>query len=151
LSVPEAGNLFYIKNCSACHGENLMGNGQFPSLLQVEQRLKPDEAKNTIKKGRGMMPSFSKLSDEEIDAIVSYLFKLNVGKKYENVKAGNLAAVESETRKRYSIKGYTQLLDQDGYPGSKPPWGTLNAVDLNSGDILWKVPLGQYPELAKRV
>ncbi|MFI5192654.1 MAG: PQQ-binding-like beta-propeller repeat protein [Chitinophagales bacterium] len=150
LSIPKAGNLFYIKNCSACHGENLKGNGQFPSLLQVEQRLKPDEAKNTIKKGRGMMPSFSKLPDEEINAIISYLFKLNANKKYENGKTGNPVAMESETRKRYSIKGYTQLLDQDGYPGSKPPWGTLNAVDLNSGDILWKVPLGQYPELAKK-
>src|SRR5665213_2205762 len=71
LSIPKAGNLFYMKNCSACHGENLKGNGQFPSLLQVEQRLKPDEAKSVIKKGRGMMPSFSKLSDEEINAIIS--------------------------------------------------------------------------------
>jgi len=38
--------------------------------------------------------------------------------------------------------------DQDGYPGVKPPWGTLNAVDLNSGELVWKIPLGEYPALA---
>jgi quinoprotein glucose dehydrogenase len=29
-----------------------------------------------------------------------------------------------------------------------PPWGTLNAIDLNTGKYLWKIPLGEYPELA---
>jgi quinoprotein glucose dehydrogenase len=150
LSMQKAGNLLYMRNCSACHGEDLKGNGQFPPLFQIGQRLKPVEVENVVEKGRAMMPSFSRLSDEERNAIISYLFKINRDKKYKNTMAGNIAISEQKTRTRYRIKGYSQLLDQDGYPGVKPPWGTLNAVDLNSGDILWKVPLGQYPELAEK-
>ncbi|HTF31183.1 MAG TPA: PQQ-binding-like beta-propeller repeat protein, partial [Flavitalea sp.] len=46
--------------------------------------------------------------------------------------------------------GWKPLRDQNGYPGIKPPWGTLNAIDLNSGNILWQVPLGEYPELLSK-
>ena len=42
------------------------------------------------------------------------------------------------------------MLDPDGYPGIKPPWGTLTAIDLNLGTIVWQVPLGEYPELARQ-
>jgi quinoprotein glucose dehydrogenase len=46
--------------------------------------------------------------------------------------------------------GYARFLDKDGYPAIKPPWGLLNAIDLNKGEILWQVPLGEYPELTAR-
>ena len=48
----------------------------------------------------------------------------------------------------YRFTGYVKFLDPDGYPAVKPPWGTLNAIDLNTGKYLWRIPLGQYPELA---
>ena len=95
------------------------------------------------------MPAFSKLPDEERNAIISYLFALNTGKKYQENKTGG-ATPETKTRVRYGLKGYSQLLDQNGYPGIKPPWGTLNAVDLNSGNILWKIPLGKYQALVEK-
>ena len=47
----------------------------------------------------------------------------------------------------YTHTGYNRFLDPDGYPAVKPPWGTLNAIDLNTGEYLWRVPLGEYPEL----
>jgi quinoprotein glucose dehydrogenase len=50
----------------------------------------------------------------------------------------------------YSITGYTRFDDADGYPAVAPPWGTLNAIDLNTGKYLWKLPLGEYPELAAK-
>src|SRR4029077_1173656 len=43
--------------------------------------------------------------------------------------------------------GYPKFLDNEGYPASKPPWGTLVCLDLNTGKLLWRVPLGEYPEL----
>ena len=42
------------------------------------------------------------------------------------------------------------MKDQNGYPGVKPPWGTQNAVNFYTGEIVWKIPLGEFPELAKK-
>ena len=50
----------------------------------------------------------------------------------------------------YGPSGYVRFVDAKGYPGVKPPWGLLNAIDLNKGEILWRVPLGEFPELAAR-
>lgn len=149
MNMQEAGKILFTRNCSACHGTDLKGNGQFPPLLQIEKRMKPDDAKNVIEKGRGMMASFNKLNAEEKNAIVSYLFKTNGNKKFVPKQPDSLTANNS-TRVRYSLKDYLQLVDQNGYPGVKPPWGTLNAVDLNTGDILWKKPLGEFPALAEK-
>ena len=59
-----------------------------------------------------------------------------------------------ETRNKYSYYKYfskfERLLDQNGYPGSKPPWGNLSALDLNTGKIKWQVPFGEYDELTKK-
>ncbi|MGD9853342.1 MAG: pyrroloquinoline quinone-dependent dehydrogenase [Planctomycetaceae bacterium] len=51
---------------------------------------------------------------------------------------------------RYGHRGYVRFLDQEGYPAMKPPWGLLNAIDLNRGEFVWRVPLGEYPELTAR-
>ncbi len=150
INMPQAGKVLYTRNCSACHGADLKGNGQFPPLLQIAQRLKPDAAKNVIEKGRGMMPSFSKLKQEEKNAILSYLYGTNNNTKFPNKTINTDDATADKTKVRYGLKGYLQLVDQNGYPGVKPPWGTLNAVDLNTGDILWKKPLGEYKELAAK-
>ena len=48
----------------------------------------------------------------------------------------------------YRFTGYHKFYDPDGYPAVVPPWGTLNAINLNTGEYAWKIPLGEYPELA---
>ena len=149
MNMQQAGKILYTRNCSACHGADLKGNGQFPPLLQIEQRLKPDEAKNVIEKGRGLMASFNRLPAEQKNAIISYLYNTNGGRKFV-AKQRDSVIEGSDNRVRYGLKGYMQLLDQNGYPGTKPPWGTLNAVDLNTGNMLWKKPLGEYPALVKK-
>jgi quinoprotein glucose dehydrogenase len=51
---------------------------------------------------------------------------------------------------KYRFTGYQKFLDPEGYPAVLPPWGTLNAIDLNTGDYAWKIPLGEYPDLAAK-
>ena len=51
---------------------------------------------------------------------------------------------------KYRNEGYILFRDPQGYPPLTPPWGTLNAIDLNTGKYLWRVPLGEYPELAAK-
>lgn len=50
----------------------------------------------------------------------------------------------------YGHLGYPRLLDHEGYPGVKPPWGLLTAVDLRRGTFRWQVPLGEFEELTAR-
>lgn len=50
----------------------------------------------------------------------------------------------------FNHTGYNQLLDHEGYPGIKPPWGQLTAINLNTGEFAWQVPLGEHPELTAR-
>jgi len=95
------------------------------------------------------MPSFYSLPQEDKDAIIAYLFDQK-DKRLYLAKTTDSDTIKKDARKRYGLKDYIHLEDQDGYPGVKPPWGTLNAVNLNSGEIAWKIPLGEFPELAAR-
>jgi quinoprotein glucose dehydrogenase len=104
-----------------------------------------------LQKPRGMMPSFNALPEQDKDAIIAFLFKLKNERLYQPKSQDSKAnVITKEAKKRYSLKGYIQLKDQNGYPGVKPPWDTLNAVNLNTGELVWKIPLGEFPELAAK-
>ena len=88
------------------------------------------------------MPSFPGLKAAEVSAIAQYLLS---GESKEMQSEG-----PSPTRPAYRFTGYHKFLDPDGYPAVAPPWGTLNAINLNTGEYAWKIPLGEYPDLAAK-
>ncbi len=130
----------YKANCAACHGTDRRGNhdGSYPSLLGIGKRLSTDAIDQVLLKGRGMMPSFSHLPEAERKAIVDYL--LDKGSAAQLVRT-------QKNDVPYQHTGYNRWYDSKGYPVSAPPWGTLTAIDLNTGEHRWQVPLGEYPEL----
>ena len=134
----------YINNCSACHGEDRRGNhdGSYPSLVGVEKKYRETDVLELLEKGRGMMPSFSHIGIDQRKAIVSFVLGKN---------SGSIAAAESVKKKLpYHHTGYNRWYDRNGYPVSRPPWGTLTALDLNTGDLKWQVPLGAYKALTEK-
>jgi quinoprotein glucose dehydrogenase len=144
------GGKLYAKNCALCHGDDRQGEvSNYPGLLGVRQRMDDGQVVNTIHHGKGRMPGFPQLTRADADAILRFLGPSSIlapevtsGKKELEVNSF------PSTMPKYRFTGYRKFLDPDGYPAVAPPWGTLNAIDLNTGKFLWKVPLGQYPELA---
>ena len=152
------GNAMYEINCAACHGADRKGSGtQFPDLTRIQANFNKAQVAQIIKTGSGRMPSFQHLPQDDREAIVDYLFnpwavRPKVVTEHTEVGTSTPKEVNNDFgfKPLYVNKVWRKLSDQDGYPGIKPPWGTLNAIDLNTGDYLWRVPLGEYPELTKR-
>ncbi len=150
------GNRLYVKNCSPCHGINRTGSGSIiPSLIDVGKRRSDEEISAIIKMGNGRMPAFSTISDDNLKAIMGYLNYNEIIPpkiKSEQNHNGNEAIANPDFPyvPDYFIKSWDRFTDPNGYLGIKPPWGTLNAIDLNTGDYLWTVPLGEFPELTKK-
>jgi mono/diheme cytochrome c family protein len=149
------GGKLYAKNCAICHGDDRFGApSNYPGLLGVRSRLEDAQIAETIHSGKGRMPGFPKLTPADTAAILRFL-----GPPMESVSAPAGAGSTREladdapftsATPKYRFTGYRKFLDPEGYPAVAPPWGTLNAVDLNTGKYLWKIPLGNYPELAAR-
>jgi quinoprotein glucose dehydrogenase len=111
-----------------------------PPLTGIASRRSEAEITNVIRKGVGRMPAFSALTDEAVEALVRYIGAGEDRELTMTVKA-------SGPQLKYSAATNAKFLDPDGYPAISPPWGTLNAIDLNAGTIRWQVPLGEVPEL----
>ncbi len=150
-----AGGKIYERNCALCHGEDLLGApSNYPGLIGVRARLTDQQILDNVHHGKGRMPAFSKLTDADTAPLLRFL---GDGKPMlvAATETSSKQEVESMPRgtapvARYRFTGYRKFLDPDGYPAVAPPWGTLNAIDLNTGKYLWKVPLGQYPELVAK-
>ena len=136
------GRTIYLSQCSVCHRDNLAGSPpDFPSLAGIGTRLNEQGIAKVIKSGKGRMPPFNQIPDDELSVLVSFLVK---GESKE------LASKDPAVRMKYRFTGYHRFYDPEGYPAVLPPWGTLNAIDLNTGKYLWKIPLGEYPALASQ-
>jgi quinoprotein glucose dehydrogenase len=133
----------YMSQCSICHGENMTGSPPaMPSLIGVGERLTPAQMAATIKNGKGRMPGLPNLTEDQSYAVISFLLS---GESKELT-----SSAPPPVSMPYRFTGYHKFLDPEGYPGVAPPWGTLNAINLNTGEYVWKIPLGEYPELASK-
>jgi quinoprotein glucose dehydrogenase len=132
------GRMLYETNCAICHGQDLMGIGVAPPLRGLRFRMSDADIARQVRSGTNGMTAFPNMSETDLKALTDYLLLRDRGTIPANVKS---------ERPRYSFTGYPKFLDNEGYPANKPPWGTLNCLDLNTGKLLWTVPLGEYPAL----
>jgi quinoprotein glucose dehydrogenase len=141
-----SGRGIYQQNCAACHRDDLQGTPpQIASLVGIAQRRTGSEILAIIQKGAGRMPGFPYLSPGAVAVLVEYLISGT-----DAPTAPTAQTSSSPPLVPYRFTGYRKFLDPDGYPAVAPPWGTLNAINLNTGDFVWRVPLGEYPEFAAK-
>ena len=146
-----SGKALYLQHCATCHRDDRLGTPpQIASLIGVAERRTFPDIVATIHDGRGRMPGFPQLAGTEVNAIVRFVVS------GEDVPAGggdrdnSTASTHPLINNNFLFTGYRKFLDPEGYPATAPPWGTLNAIDLNTGEYVWKIPLGEYPQLAEQ-
>jgi len=141
--VPRSDESLYAANCAGCHGEQRQGTAIGPSLVNVIERRSREQLIKIIREGAGRMPAFAAaMEGGAITDIVNYLA---TGKDASVTKVGT-----SPFTLPYRTAYFDIFTDHEGYPGIKPPWGTLSAIDLNAGKIRWTIPFGEYPKLAAK-
>jgi quinoprotein glucose dehydrogenase len=131
----------YKDQCAGCHGDDRSGSPpEFPSLRNISTRMSSRQIASVVRKGKGRMPGFPNIKSGELKTLVRYL---------TSGVDQNLSGKKEDARSfiPYRFTGYKRFLDPDGYPAVAPPWGTLSAINLNTGEYAWRVPLGDYPDL----
>ena len=146
----EAGKKLFQKNCSMCHGADRRAGQTDPSLAAypslVGLGLDAASFKSLIFTGKGTMPPFTHLTDGERTAIASFVLDLKALQQ-ETMENSSRTDLPSYYQIPYREGNSGKFLSKEGYPGVKPPWGHLTAVNLNTGAVVWKQAIGDYPEL----
>ncbi len=153
------GERIYQDRCSSCHGLNRAGSPPaIPSLNGITAKLSDGEIAQTVQHGYGRMPPFPDIDDQQANAVIAYL-KVPGRDRRQSARSEQVAPGAAEANEKnepaypqdpFKTVGSLYFLDPDGYPAVTPPWGTLNAINMNTGKYLWKIPLGEYPELAAK-
>ena len=143
----------YLVYCGACHGLQREGNAQmqFPSLVDIAKRKTHAEIETVTRNGGGRMPGYQTMPEARRAAIINYV--INNGNPPAPASRNESGLPKSTSKNNppsYAFGGFRRWLDPEGFPAIKPPWGTLNAVDMNTGELKWKVVLGEYEQLTAR-
>jgi hypothetical protein len=117
------------------------GSGNYPSIVDVGKKYDARSFLEFINAGRRMMPSFQHLDQEDKDAIAAFV--LNLQNEQQKKYTPHLTAIDSFRMVPYQISGYNKFITKSGFPCLAPPWGVLNAIDLNTGDYVWKENFGE--------
>jgi quinoprotein glucose dehydrogenase len=141
--IPNNDTSLYNSKCATCHREDRKGTPQAPSLIAIGERHTRDELVTLIREGTGRMPGNPDMGARNINDLVDFLI---TGRD----KGADPELMKDPSWLKYRSDGETLFRDPDGYPPITPPWGTLNAIDLNAGTIRWQIPFGEYPELAAK-
>lgn len=144
----KTGRAIYMNQCAACHGENRQGSPpEFPGLVGIAARLPSQRIAAQIRNGSGRMPGFPGLDDDELTLVTQYIV---AGSDGRDVASHPTVITSQADGDAWIFDGFRRFLDQDGYPAIAPPWGTLSAIDVSSGTYRWRIPFGEYPELAAK-
>jgi len=141
------GERFYANNCVVCHQEDRGGFAAsgFPSLIDIKSRKTKEEVTQQIRQGKGMMTGFPQIKDNELESLLKFLFD-EQDKKEVDIENGE----DELSVLPYKHSGYNKFLDSNGNPGIAPPWGTMHAINLNTGEYIWSIPLGETPSLLEK-
>jgi quinoprotein glucose dehydrogenase len=149
--APQTGEQVYAANCVSCHRPDRRGDGgRTPSLVGVTERRTVTELRQVIERGKGFMPALPQLTDAQKDAVIAYLAGRAEAAPAAPARSDDPRAAAGVTPSRFEFLGYERWRDAEGYPAIKPPWGTLSAIDLNTGEYRWRITLGEHAALTAR-
>lgn len=140
--ITDLGELTYVSACQGCHGHDRSGgtfHGDIPALLGLGHKFSVASLATMVAAGRGAMPGFAHLGDSALAAVASYLLDLPASSR---PAVDPEAVVAAHAGPSYAHAGYEWLVDAEGFPAVRPPWGTITRYDLDDGRIAWQRPLG---------
>jgi quinoprotein glucose dehydrogenase len=150
----QSGEALYLQHCASCHRDDRLGSPpSIPALVGLGDRRSFAEVARLVVEGAGRMPGLPGLAQTSVNAIVQFTLA-GAGEPAPSGRGGQArgggAPLSPLANTSFRFTGYRRFMDPDGFPATAPPWGTLSAINLNTGDYAWQVPLGEYPELVRQ-
>lgn len=148
-TVFDQGRTIYNTYCVSCHGKDKNGDEpNYPSLIGLRNRMTREAALDKIKKGGGKMPAFASVVKGKEKGIIAFLYERE--QNSSKVTKQETGQTKAGADKYLNLTAYGHFRDPNGNPAIKPPWGTLNAINLTTGEYEWQIPLGNNEKLQEK-